>query len=307
MILDIIMAGLTFLVASIFVFYGVSKMLAPALLFERNIESYSLLPSRFVKPFARTLPIIEVVAGLLLLFATIQIIAAIVLGVLLLVFEGAIAMALHKHLTISCGCKSGIETSNKTLRWSFGRNLVLLAILVVQQTYYFLAGHNTGEPFLYSLVSGLVLVGVASFWEVRMRPLLYYKPGELKGSTDSSGITTAISRRGFAKFAMIAGVGTLGLFTGLSNIKIAAAYYDCGPDYECACNTAYIVLYCFCNCDCGAHPCTYCYCREQETVRLSCCGGPNSGRICGEYQQYTGNLIYCTCCQGFGPNGQACC
>ena len=89
--------------AAVFLVYGASKI--PNLDdFARSIENYQLLPDALVNALAITLPWIEVVAALALLFRRSAPGAVVTVGGMTLVFTIAIISALMRGLDINCGC-----------------------------------------------------------------------------------------------------------------------------------------------------------------------------------------------------------
>ncbi|OQB43104.1 MAG: Methylamine utilization protein MauE [Candidatus Latescibacteria bacterium ADurb.Bin168] len=89
--------------AAVFLVYGASKI--PNLGdFARSIENYQLLPDALVNALAITLPWIEVVAALALLFRRSAPGAVVTVGGMTLVFTIAIISALMRGLDINCGC-----------------------------------------------------------------------------------------------------------------------------------------------------------------------------------------------------------
>jgi len=89
--------------AAVFLVYGASKI--PNLDdFARSIENYRLLPEALVNALAITLPWIEVIAALALLFRRLAPGAVVTIGGMTLVFIVAIISALVRGLDINCGC-----------------------------------------------------------------------------------------------------------------------------------------------------------------------------------------------------------
>ncbi len=98
--LDLIMRftlGVTFIYASL------DKIAHPAA-FAQNIFNYRMVPADLLHPFALLLPWIEAVCGLTLILGIARRGAAAVIGLMNLMFIGAIAYSLMRGLDISCGC-----------------------------------------------------------------------------------------------------------------------------------------------------------------------------------------------------------
>ncbi len=89
--------------AVVFLVYGASKI--PNLDdFARSIANYQLLPETLVNALAITLPWIEVIVALALLFRRWAPGAVVAIGGMTLVFTVAIISALLRGLDINCGC-----------------------------------------------------------------------------------------------------------------------------------------------------------------------------------------------------------
>jgi uncharacterized membrane protein YphA (DoxX/SURF4 family) len=93
------------IVGFVFIYAGILKISDPAG-FSDAINNYDLLPLQFVNIFAITLPWIEVVAGLFLLFGISVKENSLIISLLLIVFILAIVISLGRGLNIECGCFS---------------------------------------------------------------------------------------------------------------------------------------------------------------------------------------------------------
>lgn len=91
------------IVGFVFIYAGILKISDPAG-FSDAINNYDLLPLSFVNFFAITLPWIEVVAGLFLLFGVSVKENSFIISIMLLVFIFAIVISLGRGLNIDCGC-----------------------------------------------------------------------------------------------------------------------------------------------------------------------------------------------------------
>ncbi len=91
------------IVGFVFIYAGILKISDPAG-FSDAINNYDLLPLSFVNFFAITLPWIEVVAGLFLLFGISVKENSFIISVMLVVFLLAIVISLGRGLNIECGC-----------------------------------------------------------------------------------------------------------------------------------------------------------------------------------------------------------
>jgi len=91
------------LLGGLFLYAGAVKA-EDVVAFAGNVANYKILPYSWNYLVAATLPYVEVVAGLLLLFNRKVRPAALVLGVLTAVFMLALASVTLRGLEIDCGC-----------------------------------------------------------------------------------------------------------------------------------------------------------------------------------------------------------
>jgi uncharacterized membrane protein YphA (DoxX/SURF4 family) len=112
------------IVGFVFIYAGILKISDPAG-FSDAINNYDLLPLSFVNFFAITLPWIEVVTGLFLLFGISVKENSLVISVMLLVFILAIVISLSRGLNIECGC-FGTTSGTKVGTIKLVENIILL-------------------------------------------------------------------------------------------------------------------------------------------------------------------------------------
>jgi uncharacterized membrane protein YphA (DoxX/SURF4 family) len=87
----------------VFIYAGAEKISDPEA-FAISISNYRLLPTAAINFFAITLPWIELVAGILLIFGIAVKENSSILFSMLLVFTAAIVISLFRGLSIDCGC-----------------------------------------------------------------------------------------------------------------------------------------------------------------------------------------------------------
>ncbi len=92
-----------FLVGGTFVYASLDKILDPAA-FAQAVYHYRILGADLLHPMALLLPWLELVAGLAMIIGLARRGAALLIGVMVLVFMVAIVSALARDLDISCGC-----------------------------------------------------------------------------------------------------------------------------------------------------------------------------------------------------------
>jgi len=115
---------------AIFVVAGVSKV-GHAAEFAQQIAAFRLLPQPVIAPMALVLPFLEILLGGYLVIGLFTRVAAWIGALLLLVFDGAIASAVVRGMTLNCGCFGTHDTTVTT--WAeVARDavFVLLAVFV---------------------------------------------------------------------------------------------------------------------------------------------------------------------------------
>lgn len=117
------------IVGGAFIYAGILKMVSP-LDFADSIAAYQLLPADTINLLALGLPLFEITCGLLVLAGFHIRIGAIGISGILLVFMGAIVIALQKGLHIDCGCFGGPSWFESNLWVALARDVVLLLLAV---------------------------------------------------------------------------------------------------------------------------------------------------------------------------------
>jgi putative oxidoreductase len=110
----------------VFIYAGILKISDPAG-FSDSINNYKLLPLSFVNFFAITLPWVEFVAGLFLIFGVSVKENSFIISVMLIVFLLAIGISLIRGLNIECGC-FGTSSGTEVGLFKLVENLILLII-----------------------------------------------------------------------------------------------------------------------------------------------------------------------------------
>lgn len=118
-----------FLLAGVFVPASLPKIHSPNE-FALAIYRYQLLPDGLVNAVAIITPWIELTAGFFLLFVPgFRKAALAVIGILLVVFTAAIAVAVYRGINISCGCFSVSGEGSRIGWWSLARNAALMGVV----------------------------------------------------------------------------------------------------------------------------------------------------------------------------------
>lgn len=94
---------LRIIVGFIFIYSAAEKVADPAG-FSQSIANYKILPDFLINFFAISLPWIELIAGLFLLFGIAVKENAFIINALLIIFILAISISLIRGLNIDCGC-----------------------------------------------------------------------------------------------------------------------------------------------------------------------------------------------------------
>jgi uncharacterized membrane protein YphA (DoxX/SURF4 family) len=114
-----------FILGSVFIYAGFAKIIDPRA-FSKIISHYDIIPEILLAPVAIGLPVIELLAGIGLMFnvrGSLPVILA-----LLIAFTILIGYGIHNNLNIDCGCFSPEETTDQNnLKAAFYRDLVMLA------------------------------------------------------------------------------------------------------------------------------------------------------------------------------------
>src|ERR1035438_8745719 len=116
--------ALRVILGAVFIYGGYVKLRDPWALFAMGIDSYHLVPFRFVEPLARTLPAAEVALGLWLIVGFWLRISSTAVSLLLAVFFTAMVHAKLAGQQINCGCFGPGEPISK---WTLLRDGSLLA------------------------------------------------------------------------------------------------------------------------------------------------------------------------------------
>jgi uncharacterized membrane protein YphA (DoxX/SURF4 family) len=119
--------GARLLLGVVFVVAGAAKLTAPGRRrFAEAVGDYDLLPAALVGPVASTVPVLECVAGAMLLLGLLPSVAAWLLAVMLAGFTVAVAVNLLRGRRIACGC-GGAATEPITW-WTVARNALLTGV-----------------------------------------------------------------------------------------------------------------------------------------------------------------------------------
>jgi len=135
------------LLGAVFIYASWDKIRDPAA-FSQSIANYQILPMQWVNAAALYLPWLELICGLALIFGLAVRGSALIVGVLNIIFIGAMAYSIVRGLDIHCGCFTAGEGMPSSLYVDIFRDFVLLAITILVLYRYGPADgiRRTGEP-----------------------------------------------------------------------------------------------------------------------------------------------------------------
>jgi len=100
---NLLVLGCRLVVGGVFIYASLDKLTHPQA-FAEVIHHYRLTPYPFLHPAAHLLPVLELVVGSALVLGLGRRGAALIAGILTVIFMAAITSALIRNLDISCGC-----------------------------------------------------------------------------------------------------------------------------------------------------------------------------------------------------------
>ncbi|MEM1159269.1 MAG: MauE/DoxX family redox-associated membrane protein [Verrucomicrobiota bacterium] len=118
--------GLRLVLAGVFIYAGILKIGDP-LAFADNIDQYQLLPDACINVIALSLPVFEVLSGVMLLTGRFDRLASGSIVVMAVIFAIALTSAIVRGLVIDCGCFGSSEPDRWSAWWALGRDLLILA------------------------------------------------------------------------------------------------------------------------------------------------------------------------------------
>ena len=128
-IFPVMECAVRWVLAGIFVYSGSVKLGAPSR-FAEIIAGFGLLPDVLIYPVALLLPVIELVAGIGLVFARRG--SLLTVGVMLVMFIAVLFYGIHLGLDIDCGCfgPEDPEQAYKGLKAALVRDAVMMAAVL---------------------------------------------------------------------------------------------------------------------------------------------------------------------------------
>lgn len=112
------------IIALVFIYAGAEKISDPKS-FSQAIYNYRLFPSEIINLFAITIPWLELISGILLLFGICVRENSAIIGTLLFIFIVLILMSMIRGLDINCGCFG----KGSPVGWKkIGENLLMLIL-----------------------------------------------------------------------------------------------------------------------------------------------------------------------------------
>ena len=123
--------GIRLMLGGSFAYAGIGKLKEPAV-FADVIYTFAVLPHFLINPLAVSLPVLEVLVGMLLIFKIAHPAAIFLCILMLLVFLTVLAQAAARGIVVDCGCfgKTGFSSAGASLPILRDLVLLLLAFLV---------------------------------------------------------------------------------------------------------------------------------------------------------------------------------
>lgn len=260
-VLGVISFSLRGIVATVLVYYGLTKLFASKIPFETAISHYQLMPRWAVRPIATVLPLVEVMLGGILLLDITNTVAFWGATFLLLVFLIAIGSALLRGLQIDCGCSG---KRNIGLRLGFMRNLGFIGLLLVSEV---LQRADTRILPLHFSAIGFVLLGLTVVLGMLSA---FNSPSTRAVITHSIKRPLEGGRRQFLQKTGIVTVALLGLWLfDRQDVAFASVGCDCSclgdivETYDCG---TYCPSGCGCPCYAPLWAIYYEVCCENESI-----------------------------------------
>ena len=127
--IDVAVLLLRIILGAIFVVAGASKV-GHAAEFAAQIAGFQLLPQIVIAPMAIVLPYLELLLGGYLIIGLFTRTAAWIAVLLLVIFDGAIASAVVRGMTVNCGCFGPNDTTVTT--WTeVARDAIFVVLAIV--------------------------------------------------------------------------------------------------------------------------------------------------------------------------------
>ncbi|MCU0643046.1 MAG: DoxX family membrane protein [bacterium] len=118
------------LIAAIFIFAGITKILNPEN-FARDIDNYRMLPYLLVTIMAIILPWLEILCGIFLIIGKWEKGAAFMLLILTMMFLIAMSSAIFRGLDITCGCFAMTAEGTKVGMTRLIQDSILFGIILI--------------------------------------------------------------------------------------------------------------------------------------------------------------------------------
>ncbi len=128
-VVNVAVLVLRVVLAAIFIVAGASKI-GHANLFAAQIAGFKLLPQAVIAPMALGLPFLEILLGGYLLLGLFTRTSAWIAVVLLALFDAAIASAVVRGMTVSCGC-FGPNDATVTTWAEVARDAIFVVLAVI--------------------------------------------------------------------------------------------------------------------------------------------------------------------------------
>lgn len=138
-------------IGGVFIYSGAIKVM-DVKGFARMVSQYNLVPDQLLAPVAYGLPVIELIAGIGLIFEIPGALTAI--SGMLVMFIGILWYGILKDLDIDCGCFSTEEIKGQdSLRQALYRDIVMVAVCgYLYVSRIFRSTHGRGRPKIINII-----------------------------------------------------------------------------------------------------------------------------------------------------------
>ena len=127
--------GLSILLGAVFLYAGALKVHDPWK-FADAIYAFKILPKSVITLLALTLPMLEILTGLLLITGWKRRLGALCVLLMTTVFAAAIISALARGLIINCSCFGEIGVPTRVKLWTaLGRDVILFIVAVIVKNF----------------------------------------------------------------------------------------------------------------------------------------------------------------------------
>jgi len=143
------------ILGAVFIYAGIVKTQSPQS-FADNIAGFQLLPNEVINLLALSLPVFEIIVGVMLIIGLQLRIVSMSVLILSIVFALALGSALTRGLNVDCGCFGDGKPTVFKMWMSLGRDVLLgIAALIIWRLYSFISNPRPVESEALGDASGV--------------------------------------------------------------------------------------------------------------------------------------------------------